>query len=146
VTRSGEADAQRLRIELLLPASIDDVYAAWTEPEAMARWLSPVGHAEVDADVRVGGRFRVVMVGGDVRIEHTGEYLTVDPPRVLSFTWRSPYTGNEPSVVTVSLTAEDERTRLVLEHERLPDGAAESHREGWGSILENLAAELQKVP
>lgn len=31
------------------------------------------------------------MVGDDMRIDHTGEYLVVDPPGRLSFTW--PYTG-----------------------------------------------------
>lgn len=134
------------RIEMVLPAPIDDVYAAWTEPETMARWLSPVGHAEVEAEVCVGGRFRVVMVGGDMRIEHTGEYLAVDPPRLLSFTWRSPYTGSAASVVTVTLTARGDSTHVLLLHEQLPDGAADSHREGWGAMLGRLVAEIVTGP
>lgn len=127
---------------MALPAPIEEVFVAWTQPEAMARWLAPIGYAEVEADVRVGGRFRVVMVGGDMRIEHTGEYLAVDPPRRLCFTWQSPYTGDEPSVVTITLTAHGESTQLLLVHERLPDGAAESHRGGWGAMLQRLANEV----
>jgi hypothetical protein len=56
-----------------LPAPIEVVFAAWTDPETMARWLSPMGHAEVEADVRVGASFRLVVVGGDMRIEHAGK-------------------------------------------------------------------------
>ena len=134
----------RVRIERALPAPIEDVYAAWTQPEAMARWLAPMGHAEVEADVRVGGRLRVVMIGGGMSIEHTGEYLTVEPPRELSFTWQSPYTGAEPSVVTVTLTTNGDSTDLLLLHERLPEDAAESHGGGWEAILERLVEELLK--
>ncbi len=134
--------ARRIRIERFLPAPIEKTFAAWTVAESIAEWLSPVGHAEVEADVRVSGRFRVVMVGGDRRIEHTGEYLEIDPPRLLSFTWRSPYTGNVPSVVTVRLTPEGEGTRLVLVHERLPDEHVASHAEGWGSMIDRLVIML----
>jgi uncharacterized protein YndB with AHSA1/START domain len=127
---------------MALPAPIEDVYAAWTQPAAMARWLAPMGSADVEADVRVGGRFRVVMIGDAMSIQHTGEYLTVEPPRRLSFTWQSPYTGAEPSVVTVTLTPDGDSTHLLLLHERLPEGAAESHRGGWGAILQRLVEEV----
>jgi hypothetical protein len=63
MTGSSQGDQGRVRIEMALPAPIEDVYAAWTQPAAMARWLAPMGSVEVEADVRVGGRFRVVMIG-----------------------------------------------------------------------------------
>jgi uncharacterized protein YndB with AHSA1/START domain len=69
-----------VRLERLLPARVEDVFAAWTEPERMTQWLAPVGRAEVEADVVVGGHLRVVMTDGEVRIEHDGEYLEVHPP------------------------------------------------------------------
>lgn len=123
----------------MLPVPIEEAFAAWTDPESMSRWLSPIGRADVEVDPRVHGRFRVVMVGDDVSIEHSGEYLVFDPPRLLSFTWRSPYTGPEPSVVTVTLTPEGETTRLLLVHERLPAEQVTPHAKGWGSILDRLA-------
>jgi uncharacterized protein YndB with AHSA1/START domain len=144
MTGSSQGGHGPVRIEMALPAPIEDVYAAWTRPEAMARWLAPTGSAEVEADVRVGGHFRVVMIGDGMSIKHTGEYLTVEPPRRLSFTWQSPYTGAEPSVVTVTLTADGDSTQLLLLHERLPEGAAESHRGGWGAILQRLVEEVRQ--
>ena len=142
MTETGQLANAPIRIERMLPAPIEEVFAAWTDPESMSLWLSPIGRADVEADPRVHGRFRVVMVGGDVSIEHTGEYLVFDPPRLLSFTWRSPYTGPEPSVVTVTLTPEGETTRLLLVHERLPAEQVTPHAEGWGSILDRLAGLL----
>jgi uncharacterized protein YndB with AHSA1/START domain len=145
MTGSSHGDEGRVRIEMALPAPIEDVYAAWTHPVAMARWLAPTGYADVEADVRVGGRFRVVMVGDGMSIEHTGTYLTVEPLRELSFTWQSPYTGSEPSVVTVTLTAEGDRTHLLLLHERLSEDAAKSHRGGWEAILRRLVEEVLRT-
>jgi uncharacterized protein YndB with AHSA1/START domain len=127
-----------IRLERLLPVPVEEVFAAWTEPARMSRWLAPAGRAEVEADVVVGGRLRVVMTDGDVRIEHDGEFLDVQPPVRLSFTWRSRYTGDEPTVVTVELHDEDGSTRLVLEHDRLPPQARASHEFGWGAILDRL--------
>jgi len=142
MTRRYQSGASSMRLEMDLPASIKEVYAAWTEPNTMARWLSPMGRAEVEADVRVGGRFKVVMGAGERNLEHTGEYLIVDPPQQLSFTWKSPFTGDKPSVVTVTLTEDGDHTHLLLVHERLPEGQAESHRGGWGAMLERLAGEV----
>ena len=132
-------DEGGVRLERMLPAPVEDVFAAWTEPERMARWLSPRGHADVDADPVVGGHLRVVMIDGDVRIQHDGEFLQVQPPERLVFTWRSPYTGEEPSVVTVELHDQGGATRLVLHHDRLPSDAQASHEGGWGAILDRLA-------
>lgn len=139
----ADIEPGRLRMERVLPAAIDEVFAAWTDAAQLSRWLSPTRSADVEADVRVGGRLLVRMHGGDMSIEHVGEYRVVDPPRRLSFTWQSPYTGDVPSLVTVELTAEaPSSTRLVLVHEQLPQDAAESHAGGWSSILDNLALVL----
>lgn len=132
--------ARAVRLERLIPAPIAEVFAAWTDPTVMAEWLSPTGYAEVEADVRVGGRFRVTMIADDIRLEHTGEYLVIDPPCRLSFTWRSPYTGPDASQVDVILTARGQATLLVLSHERLPDETRSSHEGGWTTILDRLAA------
>ena len=126
--------------QLLAPPEV--VFARWTDPPSMARWLSPTGEAEVEAEVRVGGRFTVVMLGDGTRLQHTGEYLAIEPPRRLSFTWVSPFTGEQPSIVTVELAPSRGGTMLRLTHERLPADEVEPHQGGWGSIIDNLAATL----
>jgi uncharacterized protein YndB with AHSA1/START domain len=142
MTPSTRRDPPIVRIERDLPAPPRIVFARLTDPSSMARWLSPTGEAEVEADVRVGGRFTVVMLGEATRLRHTGEYLAIEPPSRLSFTWVSPYTGNNPSVVTVELTAIGSGTLLRLIHERLPADQVEPHGRGWATIIDHLAAAL----
>lgn len=140
------AEPDLVRLERILPASRDEVFAAWTEPEQMSRWLSPRGRAEVEADVVVGGRLHVVMIDADVRIEHDGEFLEIEPPGRLVFTWRSPFTGGDrPSVVTVELFDDDGATRLVLTHRGLPAHERDPHAGGWGAILDRLGAVVRRT-
>ena len=134
------AQTGALVVERVLPASPDEVFDAWTTPSRMAAWMSPVGAAEAEVDLRVGGSFRVVMV--EARLEHTGEYVEIDRARRLVFTWVSPFTGTEPSVVTVELYPHDDGTRVVLTHERLPADVVDGHRDGWGTMIERLARTL----
>jgi uncharacterized protein YndB with AHSA1/START domain len=127
-----------VRLDRLVPASPDAVFAAWTDVALLRQWMSPFGSAEVELSSRVGGALRVVMVDGDTRIEHVGEFLEIDPPRRLRFTWLSEYTGGRPSLVTVDLTAVGAATRLVLTHEDLPAEVVDSHAGGWGTMLSRL--------
>ena len=134
-----------VELERRLPASIAEVFRWFTEPDLMARWMTPVGTATAIVDLRIGGALRVVMRGGDTVIEHTGTFTEVDPPRRLAFTWTSPFTGVEPSLVTVELEPGGEQeTVLRLRHSELPESAAESHRGGWGAMLGRLAAGMEE--
>ncbi len=137
-----------LRIVRVLPASPEEVFDAWTDPRSLAVWMAPgsVRRSEVEADPRVGGRFRIVMKGPDSDHEHAGEYLVVDRPRRLVFTWISKATAGRPTTVTVELRPRGPgETELVLTHEGLPDEAATaSHRSGWGDIVQKLGAELSR--
>lgn len=145
---AGDWAQTALLMRRVVPGTPERVFAAWTDPERLGRWLSPTGQAQVDLDLRVGGAFRVVMLGPDRQIEHTGEYREIDPPRRLVFTWRSPYTGDTPSLVTVELravAADSHKTELTLIHEQLPPHQVESHRGGWGRIIDNLSGHLRMM-
>lgn len=134
-----------LRIVRILPAPPDEVFDAWTDPESLAVWMAPgsVRRSVVEAEARVGGRFRIVMQGPDCDHEHTGEYLVVERPRRLVFTWVSAATGGRRTTVSIELRARGrDETELTLVHEGLFDGAVPGHRSGWGDILEKLALEL----
>lgn len=140
--QTNKRDAPLVRVERLLPAGRADVYAAWTDPTLLREWMSPFGHAEVALDLRVGGALKVEMVDAGTRIVHTGEFLELDPPNRLRFTWISPYTGSLLSVVTVEFAPDGDRTRLVLIHERLPADAVASHAVGWGVMVDRMAVVL----
>ncbi len=132
---------ERLVVERVLPASPAEVYDAWTTPETLRLFMCPGTQTTtvVEADVRVGGKFRIVM-RGDTDNEHRGEYRVLEPGCRLAFTWASPATAWEPTLVTIELSPHEDGTRLVLVHEGLAsDDVRGRHRWGWTGILEKLA-------
>jgi uncharacterized protein YndB with AHSA1/START domain len=132
-----------VEIRRRLSAPMLEVFGWWTQPDKLREWMSPVGIAEADVDLRVGGAFRIVMKSDDVVIHHTGEFIEIERPRRLVFTWVSPFTGSGPSLVTVELEPDGESaTHLRLVHSELPSAAAASHRDGWGTMLDRQAAGL----
>lgn len=132
-----------IEVKRRLPAPVGEVFSWWTQAEKLREWMSPVGFAEAEVDLRVGGAFRIVMRSADVAITHTGEYVEIETPTRLVFTWVSPFTGPEPSLVTVELVPDGEdATRLTITHSGLPSRVAASHRDGWGKMLDRLAASL----
>lgn len=136
-----------LDVEQVIPAPIEEVFEAWLDPVALQLWMTPAPGMtvpDVAVDPVVGGRFRLVMRDGTRAIVHEGEYLTIDRPSLLVFTWRSEPAGD--TVVTVRFTSLDERhTRVGLRHERFTRSAArDGHRIGWTRILGTFATAMTR--
>ena len=141
--------AAALRLVRVLQAPPEEVFDAWTDAASLAVWMAPgaVSRSVVELDARVGGRFRIVMKGPDCDHVHEGEYLVVERPRRLVFTWISAATGGLATTVTVELVPRGRgETELTLTHEGLPDEAArEQHGSGWGDILRKLGASVAEA-
>lgn len=74
----------RISVTRTVAASPATLYAAWTEPDQMRRWYATV----VEADVRVGGRYRIEVHEDDGTINaFTGEYLALEPSSRVLFTF-----------------------------------------------------------
>ncbi len=134
-----------LTVTKQLPASPEEVFAAWLNPDHLKQWIAPMGTASVPLlEPRVGGRYRIDMHGeNDATYVHEGEYLELDSPQRLVFTWISDGTEQQASVVTIDLAESDGGTLLTLKHEKLPTTqSAEKHQGGWTAIAENLAKVL----
>jgi uncharacterized protein YndB with AHSA1/START domain len=133
----------QVEIRRRLAVPIGEVFRWWTEPDRLEEWMSPFGTVDAEVDLRVGGALRIVMKSGDTIIEHVGQYIEIARPKRLVFTWRSPFTGPEDSVVTLELEPDgDDATLLRLVHSGLPESVARSHRGGWGSMLDRLASRV----
>lgn len=145
---------QKLRIERVFNASAERLFAAWTVPEKISAWFGPENFEviETEVDFRVNGRYSIVIQSPDEKlIKHYGEYLEIRPPSVLVFTWilsnqdcRGSEGQNATTLVTLGFESlSPTRTRLILEHEQLPDQAAyDGHQYGWESSLNSLNAML----
>ena len=144
-------DPTTLMIRRSFDADMATLWRALTEPEAWMHWFGG-GHATpiaTSADLRRGGAWRIEMLGEDSADRHIveGEYLEVEPPRRVSFTWAWYSTPERVSRVTYALTPgeSDGQTTLTLHHERFFDaGARDNHGRGWTHSLERLAAWLGK--
>ncbi|HYL22197.1 MAG TPA: SRPBCC domain-containing protein [Gemmatimonadales bacterium] len=146
MTMDPADDALVVRRVLAVPR--EQVFAAWLDPASLAQWMRPgtVAAATVEVDPRVGGKFRIVMVHGERSDEHRGEYLAIEPPSLLSFTWVSVHTDQRPTVVTIEFRERGKGTELILTHRRLPATKVDAHRKGWTDIVRKLEATLTARP
>jgi uncharacterized protein YndB with AHSA1/START domain len=135
-----------LSITRRINASPEKVYAAWTDAKKMMRWWRPwqTDTVHVEADVRIGGRFRVVTRAADGEPhEVTGSYRQIVPNEKLVFSWAWKSTPERESLVTIDLKRDGRQTVLTLTHEQFHDEPArDRHREGWNMILDKLDADL----
>ena len=131
-----------VQLSKTIHAPIDKVFDAWLEPETLSRFMLPMPGMplpEIEIDARVGGRFTINMHVGEEIIPHSGEYLQIDRPYRLVFSWESPY-STDGSKVTLTFNAlSDNETRMDLLHQLFPSEESRSdHEDGWTHILELL--------
>ena len=135
--------AEVLVIRRVLPVPRERVFAAWLDPVSLARWMGTGEGADVTAlDPKVGGKFRIVMRHRGSSVDHWGEYLVIERPSLLSFTWLSANTDHLPTLVTVELEDRGDSTELILTHRQLPPSQVDAHRKGWTQIVAALERTL----
>jgi uncharacterized protein YndB with AHSA1/START domain len=92
------------------------VFDAMARPEHLKHWYGPrtTTVLSAEADLRVGGRYRIVSAGPDGNpYAFSGEYLEYDPPRRSKYTWRfEPIEGAE-ATITGEYEERDGKTYLV---------------------------------
>ena len=94
---------------------------------------------EAEIDPRVGGRFVFIERRpemGDVR--HVGEYLEIDRPRRLVFTFGVPQFDPRMTTVAIDIRPDGDGCLLTLTNEGVPPDYAENNRAGWSRILDGL--------
>jgi uncharacterized protein YndB with AHSA1/START domain len=123
-----------------IPATAEVLFDAFLDPYALAEWMRPgaIRSTVATVDPRVGGRYEVIMQGESGAIPHSGVYRHIDRPKRLVFTWRSPHTGPNETLVTVDFVQAAKGTEVVVTHELLPEDARPAHSRGWTSGLEHL--------
>ena len=124
--------------EIAIAASPETVWEFLVDPDKATRWMGQTA----SFDPRPGGEYRVEVIPGNTA---RGEFVELDPPRRLVYTW-----GWEPggvdkavppgsSTVEIELVPSGDGTTLRFSHRGLPSAeAAESHAHGWDHYLERL--------
>jgi uncharacterized protein YndB with AHSA1/START domain len=133
-----------------LPAPPEVVYEEWTDPAKLAGWMCPRPARCLDAaaDPQIGGVVRFDIEEAGQRFRVSGNYLTLDRPHRVAFTW-SCSTWPDPtvqSVVTVTIEPDgDGASVMTIEHQLLPPALVPQHAAGWTAIARQLAVHLVSV-
>ncbi len=136
-----------VRLRRTFAASPDKVFQAWTDPKVMTKWFARGTEKNtvnvVEADVRVGGKYRVEVQspeGKTYRI--SGTYREVQPPEKLVFTWS--WEEVQESLVTLEFRklGQSSFTEVVLNHEMLPKKWRDDHEKGWKACFDLLERTL----
>ena len=128
------------------PVPAERVFDAWISPAAVRGWFGPgLGElVRVEIDARERGTFFFTQRRTDGNAEHWGQYLIVDRPYCLAFTWN--VAGMERAdVVTVALLAAEAGCKVKVTHQMDARHAeyADRTRKGWARMLEAMGRTLR---
>ncbi|HYA53290.1 MAG TPA: SRPBCC domain-containing protein [Streptosporangiaceae bacterium] len=133
-----------LELKVVVGAPRERIFRALTEPAELAKWWGPRGFTTpaIDLDLRVGGGYRFTMQppGGEP-FHLSGEFLQIDPPGRLAYTfrWDEPDPDDRQTVVTLSLGEVADGTQVSLwQGEFTTEARLALHRGGWTDSLEKL--------
>ena len=139
-----------LQLQRVFKAPREAVFAAWTTPEEMKKWVIPepgFTTSEVEVDLRVGGKYRIQMLSPKGNF-HTavGVYREISAPKKLVFSWSwLEYPTHGKTQVTIEFLDRGGDTEMVFTHELFPNKASrDDHNRGWSGAIGHLKEFLEK--
>jgi uncharacterized protein YndB with AHSA1/START domain len=143
----------QISIEKDFQVSAQQLFHAWTDPQALKQWWHPMGNDLVDVqnDLTPGGTVKYVFETGNSQepIEISGQYETVEPERQLVYTWNwhlpQATVGNGHYKLTISFEPNGTYSKLFVRQDNFDsEEAVRPHQEGWERALNDLEGFLSK--
>jgi uncharacterized protein YndB with AHSA1/START domain len=147
-------DQNAVVAEIFIAAPPERVFQAMTDPAQLSQWWGQKGIyriTERKADFRVGGKYSSIGEGADGKsFRVDGEYLEIDPPRLLVHTWFATWCGELKTIVRWELEPRNVHglrhdgphkvgtgTVVRVRHEGFAGDAkaAADHGQGWTRVL-----------
>ena len=144
----ASVDAGVVKAEIEIAAPPERVFQAITTPAELAAWWGAddvYRTMDWQIDLRPGGKWSTVAVNaGGTRSTVGGEYLEVDPPRRLVYTWRPSWEDFMETTIRYELQPTPSGTRVLVTHSGFGDRAAQATGtgEGWRRVLDWLGEHL----
>jgi uncharacterized protein YndB with AHSA1/START domain len=130
-------------------ASRELVFACMTTPEHLTHFWGPAGTTTpldgITVDLRPGGVFETVMVGGDgSRYTMRATYVEVDPPERL--VWSEPDVAGGMTTTVTFVDLGDGRTEVTTHQSNVPASyRSPEAREGFATSLDRFDAYLASL-
>lgn len=155
---------KEIELEKTYDAPLETVWQAWTNPELLKQWWGPknVSIPECEVDLRVGGKFYIVMEAGEATGPYKGtlwpmqaEFTVVEPNSKLSYTGQAWTEGKKDETTIdqtteITLSEENGKTKVNVKAAILKAGpgagmAAEGMEYGFREQMEKLGGFLGRV-
>lgn len=148
---------KEVELERTYDASPETVWKAWTDPEMLKQWWGPnnVTIPECEVDLRVGGRFYIVMEAGEAMGPYKGtkwpmlaKFTAIEQNAKLSYAAKA-WTEGQKEETTIdqttelTLAEEDGKTKIKIKaviHKNAPGAemAVQGMKAGFTQQLEKL--------
>ena len=141
--------------EVVVAATVDQVWEAWTTREGIRSFFAP----DAEVEPRVGGAFHIHMDPGaapGMKGADDMRFMALQPKQMISFDWNAPphlpEARAQRTFVVVRLVAVDEKaTRVTLHHTGWGEGgqwdqAYAYFDKAWGNVLGNLLKRFESGP
>jgi uncharacterized protein YndB with AHSA1/START domain len=144
-------DRPYLRIERRFNVDPETVFDTLTDPDLMRIWWGD--DAEFDIDLRVGGQWTIIRWEGDVKYLATGNYLQVERPSQLQYTFGMPQFSPNSDTITIQIEEDNGGSILTFEHSgddiatelrELPQGETSPSEAGWQQGFDLMDAAWSK--
>lgn len=135
-------DGVQVQVTRRFEASPERVFDAWLDPETAGKWLFATATGQMvraEVDARVGGSFIFTDRRDGQDIEHMGEYLEIERPRRLVFTFAVTGFLHLVTRVTIEIVPVGTGCELTLTHDGVLPEYESRTKMGWGKLLEKLA-------
>jgi len=156
-------DNNTVLAEIFIAAPPERVFQALTDPQQMSKWWGQKGMYRVTentSDLRPGGKWSSAGVSADGKpFSVDGEYLEIDRPRLLVYTWNPSFAHKLKTTVRCELEAHDVHGLQHRGPQRVGTGTlvkirqdgfagnveqAQDHSIGWTRVLGWMQAFVEK--
>ena len=150
-TMAMSHDQDAIQGEVHIAAPPERVFQALTDPRQLVQWWGQKGmyrSTNWKADLRPGGQWRCEGTsdtdGSSYNV--SGEYVEIDPPRILSYTWVASWSGTLTTLVRWELEPASGGTVVRLRHSGFAGHVpqAEQHYQGWPLVIGWMQAFVEK--
>ena len=133
-----DSDPPYLRIERRIEVPPETAFDMLTNPDQMRAWWGD--DAEFDIELRVGGQWTITRWEGGEEYLATGNYLEVERPSRLQYTFSMPQFSPNSDTITIRIEEDNGGCLLTFEHSGqdiatelrdLPPGDTSPSEAGW---------------